>query len=368
MHVITIGYGKSLFDTASYEHERQRACAEAVDSLHVVVFARGQGRETVFGKLHVHASGGHTKIGLLLAAFSTARQILRARQPGSEWVLSTQDPFETGVIGWLLAAWYKIPFQVQVHGDFFSNPHWKQESILNPLRFWVGRWLLNKAASVRVVSPRLQVALVHLGLAADKIRLLPVAIPLERFAAVATHRSYDNNTVTILSVARFTKEKNLELLLRVFAAVHQTYPHSRLRLVGAGPEEKPLRALALRLGINQVVQWQAWSNEVPTVMAEADIYALTSNYEGYARVIPEAMAAGLPVVMTDVGCANDVCLDGQHGYVVPIGDGALLAERLQVLVAAPDIRAKFGKASHTRALSEVGSFADYPKRWAAAIV
>ena len=85
---------------------------------------------------------------------------------------------------------------------------------------------------------------------------------------------------------------------------------------------------------------------------------MTSDYEGGARAPAEAVAAGAPVVMTDVAPAGEAIKDGENGYVVPVGDYNLLAERIVNLLSNAPLREKFRSASRKIAASFI-----YPKEY-----
>jgi len=331
MKVLAIGYGKNLY-TPGIEQDRMVATAELTSGLDMVVIT--DTADTVVphtvGKLSLYATGGTSRLGKVLKTFMTVRHLLRHHAYD---VITTQDPFETGFVGYLLGRMYKVPVVVQEHGDFFSTPHWRQEQCLNVVRYHLGLWLLRRVARVRVVTNRIKQTLIAHGVSANTIVVLPVAVPIEKFLAVTADVLAE--PVQLLTVARLVPQKNLPLLLRAFARVLAEYPHVSLTIVGDGPEKVRITQFIVEHNLESAVTLVPWSNDVPALMAKAQVYVLSSNYEGYARVIPEAMAAGLPIVMTDVGCARELCLDGVHGTIVPVGDEEAFANALKDIIASP---------------------------------
>jgi glycosyltransferase involved in cell wall biosynthesis len=366
MNVLAISYGKNLF-SAGIERDRQLACAEAVTSLHTIVFLKqGTAETAVEGNFHLYPSGGRSKIGRLIAAYRTGANILRKRDIKESWVITTQDPFEAGLVGYLLARRFGVPLNIQEHGDFFSTPHWARESLLNQVRVRFGRWLLLRADTVRVVSNRIKATMLKIGVLAPKIRQLAVAVPLQNFAPAQTPPATANDElVTVITVARLVAQKNLLLLLQAFAKVSAEFPQARLVIVGSGPQESVLHREAekINVGSSNLVAFMPWSDDVPDLLKTADIYALSSNYEGYARVIPEAMATGLPIVMTDVGCAGELCLDGVHGAVVPVGGMDAFSEALKTLVSSTSLRTRYGTAGVVTVASNTNALTEYPQAW-----
>jgi glycosyltransferase involved in cell wall biosynthesis len=98
--------------------------------------------------------------------------------------------------------------------------------------------------------------------------------------------------------------------------------------VGAGPLENALQARSFVLGVSGRIEWIAHTESIDSVYERIGTLVLSSWYEGWARVVPEAMSCGIPIVMTDVGCANELPRNGVEGYVVPIGNDVVLAKAM----------------------------------------
>jgi glycosyltransferase involved in cell wall biosynthesis len=148
-------------------------------------------------------------------------------------------------------------------------------------------------------------------------------------------------------VARFGPQKALEHLLQAFALLAPKFPNARLVMVGSGPLEEDLHATAERLGIQERVSWPGHVDGLEAMPA-FDVFALPSRYESFPYVLLEAMAAGIPVVMTQVGGAGSLIVDGVNGRVVPIGRPDLLASALVPMIGDPDLRRRMGKESRQR--------------------
>src|SRR5699024_10991348 len=104
----------------------------------------------------------------------------------------------------------------------------------------------------------------------------------------------------LLCVARFTPQKNHRTLVGAMARLVRSHPGARLRLVGTGPEEAAIRARVARLGLD-CVDFLGARDDVPDLMAAADLVVLPSAFEGLPLVVLEAMAIGTPVVATRIG-------------------------------------------------------------------
>ena len=132
-----------------------------------------------------------------------------------------------------------------------------------------------------------------------------------------------------------------------------------LTLLGDGPQKVFLQNEVSKLGIGHIVEFLPWTDAVPATMAAADVLCLASWHEGYAMVLLEAMAAGLPVVTTDVGCVGSVVIDNESGRVAADFTVASYAKVMQELAGDSQKRAQFGRAAHHKAQSLVLSHDDY---------
>jgi glycosyltransferase involved in cell wall biosynthesis len=145
--------------------------------------------------------------------------------------------------------------------------------------------------------------------------------------------------VLILTMGRFVPQKNLPMLVRAFVRARNDGMNARLVLIGSGPLERKLKALASEAPDGSIV-FKEWTDNPAGAMRAADIFALSSNYEGWGRVCIEALAAGTTLLMTDTGCAGEVVEDGENGLVVPVGDEWSFMHGLTLLAGDTDLRAR----------------------------
>lgn len=321
MKVLAISYGKNFFTTGNTERQRMLECARVVDEYHIIVFSHESEKleeEVIEGKLFLHPTNSKNAVGKIFDAIRLGRKILKEK---GEWVITSQDPFEAGLAGLVLAKFSRTPFNVQEHGDFYSTKHWQRESRLHAVRAGYGTYVLRSATTVRVVSERIKTTLVALGIPAEKIIKLSVSIDARAFKEAVPNPSlipaYNSAETYVLTVARFVPQKNLTLLIRAFKKASSEFPKAKLLVVGTGPLEGELRELA---GDSGQVVFMPWSEDVPSLMKTTHVYTLSSNYEGWGRVLVEAQASGLPIVTTDVGCVKEFIKPGPSVEVVPIGD------------------------------------------------
>jgi glycosyltransferase involved in cell wall biosynthesis len=133
----------------------------------------------------------------------------------------------------------------------------------------------------------------------------------------------------VISAGRLARQKDYATLLRAFARLHGRVA-ARLIILGEGPERGPLEALARQLGIADHVDLPGFVTNPYSWIARADLFALSSGWEGFGNVLAEALALGRPIVATDCpGGPREILQDGRFGTLVPIGDVAALAEALE---------------------------------------
>jgi glycosyltransferase involved in cell wall biosynthesis len=150
----------------------------------------------------------------------------------------------------------------------------------------------------------------------------------------------------LIMVARFEAPKDHELLLRALAPLRAF--NWRMDLVGSGPREAAVRALAAELRLDERIRFIGHSADTAANLANSQIFVLASKSEGFPRSILEAMRAGLPVVATDAGGVSEAVAHRETGFVVPRNDASSLSEALATLIVRPDLRKTFGRAGRLR--------------------
>jgi glycosyltransferase involved in cell wall biosynthesis len=120
----------------------------------------------------------------------------------------------------------------------------------------------------------------------------------------------------------------------------RTQKKIQLEIIGEGPEIHKLKKIARRLSVDDIVIFSGPQSrqEVKNAFARSDIFILSSQYEGFPRVLLEAALAGVPAITTSVSGAGELVVDGETGYVVPIGDWDRLVERIEILVSDDPLR------------------------------
>lgn len=155
-----------------------------------------------------------------------------------------------------------------------------------------------------------------------------------------------NNPVRLIMVARFSEQKDHQLLLNALSRIKNK--NYQVDLIGDGPLINDCSELAKNLGLEEKVNFLGERTDVPKLLTRYQAFLLVSKWEGFPRSIIEAMRAGLPVLVSNVGGSNEAVIDGVTGYLVPRGDLSLLVERLEVLITDNNLRARMGQKGNER--------------------
>lgn len=139
----------------------------------------------------------------------------------------------------------------------------------------------------------------------------------------------------ILGAGELCSRKDFATLMRAFARVRAAMP-ARLIILGEGRQRERLLALASELGVADDVSLPGFVGNPYAFMARADVFALTSRWEGFGNVLAEALAVGTPVVSTDCPSGpREILQEGRYGPLVPVGDDARLADALRRVLHNP---------------------------------
>jgi sugar transferase (PEP-CTERM/EpsH1 system associated) len=180
-----------------------------------------------------------------------------------------------------------------------------------------------------------------------KIQVIRNGIDLGAFPAPAGARP--GAGMRAIHVARLNDlAKDQTTLLRAARLVADLEPGFRLTVVGDGPDQARLLALSEELGLGEHVCFLGFRSDVSALLGAADVFVLSSLTEGISLTLLEAMAAGLPVVATDVGGNREVVVPGQTGLLVPAGSPAALAGAVLEVLHRPEQAQAMGAAGRRR--------------------
>ncbi len=130
----------------------------------------------------------------------------------------------------------------------------------------------------------------------------------------------------LMHASNFRKLKRVQDVVKIFAAVNKVMP-SKLLFVGDGPERSTAEVLARELGVCDEIRFVGKQEQMEDILAIADLFLLTSEYESFGLAALEAMAAGVPVVSTNAGGLSEINIPGETGYLSDVGDVESMSEQ-----------------------------------------
>jgi glycosyltransferase involved in cell wall biosynthesis len=186
-----------------------------------------------------------------------------------------------------------------------------------------------------------------------RCRVVYNGIDLRAFDAVAGQGSGSDYRLKaegpiICAVANTKEDKQLDVLIEAFAIVHTEFEHARLWIVGDGELRGELEQLAANLRLHKHVAFLGIRSDVPAILRQATIGVNSSRIEGLCNAVIEYMAAGIPVVATNVGGNSELVVHGKTGLLVPPSDPVAMAEAVLRILRDADTAFSFGQAGRRR--------------------
>lgn len=365
MRVISISTDRNIFKENSPVRLRMVEQASQFGEFHIVVFSNffkhsfaRQKKVQIGPNAWAYPTRSWSRWFYMRDAFKISKKIIIGHLKfgighSRDVVITSQDPFETGRVGLWLKNLFKLPLQIQVHTDFLS-PHFAHK-FLNRVRVRMAREILPKADHIRVVSKRIEQSLVEgFKTPRGKVSILPVFVDVQKIidAQVKTdlHKKYSQFNFIILMASRLTPEKNIDLGIKAFFRVHKAFPRAGLVIVGSGSELKTLKQLVRKLGLEKSVVFEGWHDDLISYYKTANLFLLTSLYEGFSMALVESAVAGCPIVTSDVGIANDVFINNEHLLVCEVHNETCFAQKILDLIGNNNKREVLKQAAKARAL------------------
>jgi glycosyltransferase involved in cell wall biosynthesis len=264
---------------------------------------------------------------------------------------------KAGAVGRLAARLTRVPVVVHTfHGHVFHDYFGRLKS---RLAISTERMLARLSDRLITLSERLRGEIAGYGVAPlEKIEVIPLGLDLQRFSVDCRPKpgvlrqalGLGQGDVLIGSVGRLVPIKNHRLFLQAASAVRAAGLKAKFVIVGDGELRSALETEAHNLGLNGDVYFTGWRRDLPEVYADLDVLVNTSLNEGTPVAVIEAMAAGVPVVATNVGGVPDVILHGLTGTLIPSQDCAALVCALENRLSRPDDSRRMAEAAGQEAL------------------
>ncbi len=273
----------------------------------------------------------------------------RLLQMGSYEIVNTHFALPTGPVGDTLARLGGIPNVLSLHGGDLYEP----SKFLSPhrhplLRAWV-RYLIRRADMVigqsrdtlenmrRLYTPEIEGVRIPLGI--QRPSLCPASRASYGFA---------EDEILLVTVGRLVARKAVAQLIQLMGLWKGR--RMRLLIIGAGPQEQMLQEAVMAKQLEGQVHFMGYVEEAEKfrVLQMCDLYVSTSQHEGFCLAFLEAMACGLPVICYDHGGQRDFLRDQETGYLVPLNDLTLFADRCEQLIGDRALRKRIGLENQRR--------------------
>jgi glycosyltransferase involved in cell wall biosynthesis len=275
----------------------------------------------------------------LAMALGALPRLLKLKREGRLDVLDAHFGFPDGEAATRLGRWLGVPVTVTLRG---TEDRHARDPVLRPRLARV----LREADRVFTVSDSLRRLALSLGAAPERTRVVGNGVDLARFqpkdrAAARSRLGLPADAPVLVTVGGLCERKGFHRVIDALPALAQRHPGLRYLVVGGPSPEGDwgdrLRAQAVALGLQAQVHFTGpvEPDALAEVLSAADVFVLASRNEGWANVLLEAMACGLPVVATDVGGNAEVVCRPELGRIVPFGDAAALDSALAEALAAP---------------------------------
>ncbi len=272
--------------------------------------------------------------------------------------------------GWLRANDIEV---VQTH-DFYTNIFGmigsriagvrvriaakRETGMRTALQNFIERRAFRLASAVVVNSEAVRRSLLDSGVSKRKLQLVYNGIDMAQFDGYSRDRAAVLRELGLPAESKFRfvtivanlreKVKNHEMFLRAAKRVAEEFPDARFVAAGEGERMRLITEEAERLGIADRMFFIGRCTRIPELLGASAICVLTSDSEGFANSILEYMAAGKPVVATNVGGAAEAIVEGVTGFLVDANDDRAMAERIVTLLGQPALAERFGNVARER--------------------
>ncbi|MFV2068123.1 MAG: glycosyltransferase, partial [Pirellulales bacterium] len=257
--------------------------------------------------------------------------------------------FVANAYGRAAARWVGVPHLVA--GERCVDP-WK-----TLIQLAIDRRLAQHTARIVVNSPGVREFYVGKGIPPDKFTVIPGGVARPQPSSLSrsellTSLRIEPDVQLIGVVGRLWPQKRVKDLIWAADLCHLVRDKVRLLIIGDGPQRRQLERFTMLIKSEKYVRFLGERSDVQQILPHLDVVWLGSGYEGLPNSVMEAMAAGVPVVATDIPGCRDLVVPGETGFLVPIGDRAGRARATIDILEDPQLAGRMGDAARERVLRE----------------
>lgn len=213
------------------------------------------------------------------------------------------------------------------------------------------RYVLKKADSITCDADHMIEVMADLGITKEKMKLVYFGVEPDKFKPASKNKELlkkwnVNNSPSVISLRNLEPIYDIETLIKSVPLILKNFPEVKIIIAGAGSQENYLKELSQSLGVQNSIRFigRYSHDELPIYLNSIDVYVSTSLSDaGIAASTAEAMACGLPVVITNSGENDKWVCDSYNGYIVPVRNPKILSEKIVYLLKNPDLRKKLGE-------------------------
>jgi glycosyltransferase involved in cell wall biosynthesis len=356
-------YPPDIGGPATYVRNLARALAARGTGVEVVTY--GDGSRSDEDGFTVHRVPRRRAPALRYAAYAAAVRRAAARAD----LVFAQDPLSAGLPARVGARLARRPALLKVVGDLAweiaGDVGWTTDGVeafqtrrygprVEALRL-AQRTVARGARGVIVPSGYVRGIALGWGVAPERLHVVHNGVPPPPHAPPSAEEARQGlglaGDFVVTSIGRLIPLKRFDVLIRALTLLRDEVPRARLVLVGSGPCEGALRALASESGVAERVRFtgRLAQAEVLRHLRASHVFALVSTHEGFSHVLLEAMQAGVPVVATDVGGNRELMEDGRCGRLLEVASPAAVAGALADLWRSAALRARLAAEGERRA-------------------
>ena len=224
-------------------------------------------------------------------------------------------------------------------------------------QLWLDRKLVRRTAALVGNSESVSDFYFQQGVPAEKVVTIPNGIDVPTIdrtqrAGVLRELGLPTDARIVACIGRLAKQKRIDVLVWGMQLLRQLSPNVFHLIIGDGPERARLERLAEHFTCHDVTRFLGHRNDVSRLMSCIDVLWLASDFEGQSNSVMEAMAAGLPVIASDIPANRELITNGETGYLVRPGDSVAFAQYADRLLADPKLANRLGESARHRIVAE----------------
>jgi len=220
-------------------------------------------------------------------------------------------------------------------------------------QLWLDRKLIGRTDQLVGNSQSVVEFYQQLGVPNEKLACVPNGIDCPPPVAIDRPRmlrelGWPENAFVMGFIGRLAEQKRVDDLIFAVETLRQTRPNLRLLIIGDGPRRERLEHFAADVGCTDHVRFVGHQTDTARWLALLDVFGLASSFEGMSNSLMEAMAAGKPAIVSDIPPNRELVIQGETGFLAPVGDRVAYMQFLRMLIDDRELAAKLGAAGRTR--------------------